>query len=74
MSYEALYCLEIHGFRTRVLKNTRVYEMVKELTSCAYPEKLYRVWRIQHSWSYSEKRIKDPTQGLLLEGLSRERG
>jgi len=38
---EALYYLEIHGFRARVLKNTRVYEMVKKLTSCAYPEKLY---------------------------------
>jgi len=36
-----LYSLETSGFRAKVLKNTKIYGMIKELTSCAYPEKLY---------------------------------
>lgn len=42
LSYDGVvYYLETNSFRAKVLKNSRIYEMVKELTNCAYPERLY---------------------------------
>lgn len=42
LNYEGVsYYLETNSFRAKVLKNTKIYGMVRGLTNCAYPEKLY---------------------------------